>query len=120
MDQLMPTPARVGSGSFRTTFSAGLSPSLVTVIVKPTLLPAVTVCASAVLTTFTCGCGVTIVIVLQSGSLAPATQLDLVTTTTLGSEVWPAGQPAEASFTKYLNVSEPLAGTVWLAQDRKS
>src|SRR5689334_204178 len=108
--------ASVGSASLSWTFVAVLSPSLLTVIVKPTSLPATTVWASGVLVTLMCGFGVTIVIVLQSASLEPDAQLDFVTTTTFGRLVWPAAQPVSLSFTKYLNVASPFAAMVWLGQ----
>src|ERR1700690_2743899 len=51
----MPTFASVGSASARLTLLAVPTPSLVTVIVNPTGLPAVTLFASAVFVTVTCG-----------------------------------------------------------------
>src|SRR3954447_22153580 len=57
--QLMPALARVGSGSLRVTPVAVPTPSFVTVIVKPTGLPATTVCASGVFVTVRCGVPVT-------------------------------------------------------------
>src|SRR5690349_15362867 len=51
----MPALARVGSGSFRATLLASPAPSFFTVIVKPTGLPATTVCASGVFVTTRCG-----------------------------------------------------------------
>ena len=51
----MPAFASVGSVSARLTLFAVPTPSLVTVIVNPTGLPATTDCASGVLTTVMCG-----------------------------------------------------------------
>src|SRR3954454_14046589 len=122
IDQLMPALARVGRLSESATPVAVASPSLLTVSVKPTWFPATTLCASGVFLTLisgTLGCGGgTMVSVLQSGSLLPAVQLDLVTTTTFGSCVSPLPGNALLSFsvTLYLNVALPDAGIVWLLQ----
>src|SRR2546423_15521969 len=96
--QVMPRPAMTGSGSVRVTWVSACAPLLVTAIEKPIWLPAVTDGASAVLTMVRSGFGVTTVVVWQSASwLGPGRQFDFVTTMTLGSVVWPAGQPVSLS-----------------------
>src|SRR5690349_23183165 len=81
----MPRPASVGSASVNATALAAPEPSDFTVIVKPTGLPARTLCASAVLVTLMWG-----VLVRQMPSRSVRLMLPLVTVAVLSRlAVWP-------------------------------